>query len=146
MRRHFAILVLFVCIGCESRPNQVEYVVPNGFRGMVKLIYRADAPKLPIIDGRYVFRIADDGILFYGGYDPLRSYLCTARFANGDPIWVSQSFNDHPDPGQVGLFGGSSYCEWGGKIDENDGKLVQRGLPEIHYFFGTEQQWKPQAR
>jgi len=140
------ILPLLFCLGCSSRPNQIEYVIPNGFRGTVRVIHKEGAPEVPIIDGRYVLSIPEDGVLFFGGYDPLVSHLRTARFANGNPIWVSQRIDDHPEAGQVGLFGGSTQRELSGRLDENDGKLVPKGPQEYHVFVGTEDQWTSRSR
>jgi hypothetical protein len=142
VKKYAAIFLLFCILGCGPGPNRIEYVIPNGFRGTVRIIHKEEAPELPIINGCYVYTIPEDGVLFFGGYDPLVSHLRTARFANGDSIWVSRRIHDHPEGGQVGLFGGSTHREWGGRPNENDGKLMPKGLPEYHVFIGTEEQWK----
>jgi hypothetical protein len=93
-----------------------------------------------------VFNVPKNGIVVFGGDDPFRSYLCTARFANGDPIWVFGRLGDHAEKGQVGLFGGSTHRKWQGTLSENDGKLVPVGEQEYHIFVGTEEQWKSGKR
>jgi hypothetical protein len=113
--------------------DRIEYVVPNGFRGTVIIRHQPDAPGLPVVDGRYVFNIPEDGVFVYGGYDPLRHHLRTARFANGDQIWVSTR-GDSPENGEVALLGEVTRRTW----NSVDGY----GVPEYRIFIGTEKQWK----
>jgi hypothetical protein len=56
-------------------------------------------------NGRYVVRIPEDGVLRMKGYDPFRSFLYTAAFSNGDPIWVEKRIDDVPQWGEVALRG-----------------------------------------
>jgi hypothetical protein len=114
--------------------NQIEYVIPNGFQGMIIIRHELDAPALPKVNGRYVLSIPKSGIFVYGGYDPLVSHLRTAKFANGDPIWVSKRLGDRPGKEQIGLFGGYSQREWS--------NTKGYGVPDYRLFIGTEEQWK----
>ena len=124
---------LMFCVGCASKPNQVEFIIPNGFHGTIILKYDRNSPALQSINGRYVVGIPESGVLSFGGYDPFVSYLCTAKFANGHEIWVSKRLDDRPNPEQIGLFGGYAHLEGDGKVT----KTV-----DLRYFIGTEEQWK----
>ena len=136
------LVLLLFCIGCGSGPNQVEFVVPNGFQGDIILRHQPDAPELPLVSGRYVVEVPENGVLTFGGYWPFRSYLDTGRFANDDRLWVSKRYDDHPEKGQVGLYSGPSTMTWRTRSDENSGKGVPQEMPEYHWFVGTEEQWK----
>jgi hypothetical protein len=130
----FIAAVSFLGAGCASKPNQVEFIVPDGFRGAFAI--RPDDPDGVLLkpgEKLYQFRIPKSGVLGMRGYDPFRSYLCTARFENGDPIWVSKRFNDKPQASEVGLFGGHTHITF----DGND-------TPQATYweFVGTEAEWK----
>jgi len=63
-------LVMGVCQGCQSKPNKVEFVVPNGFHGT--FIVKSDDPGgivLEKVEGRYVVQIPKNGVLGIKGYD-----------------------------------------------------------------------------
>jgi hypothetical protein len=132
------VLGLVFCAGCAPKqPNQIDFIIPNGFHGTIILRHDPDSPPLPKIDGRYVVRLPESGVLSFGGYDPFVSCLYTAQFANGDPIWVSTRFGDSPKPGQVALLGGHTHVE---------GDMTGTQTVDLRWFVGTEEQWKHRAR
>jgi hypothetical protein len=133
--RRFVVLaaVLCVCLGCESKPNQVHFILPNGFRGAFAV--QPDDPEGIILvreDGCYVVRIPESGVLGIKGYDPFHPYLCTASFANGDEIWVSKRIDDKPRQGQIALWGCTTQGWYEG------GKPVNL----FWWFVGTEGEWR----
>jgi len=135
LRRIWALtLVLGLCQGCQPNPNQVEFVVADGFRGT--FIIKPDVPdgvELEKEHGRFVVRIPKDGILGIKGHGPFNSYLCTARYDNGDVIWVSKRIDDKPQEGEVALLGGHTHIE-----SANNGKQVG----DYRWFVGTVEDWK----
>jgi len=135
MRRFIAVAVLLgFCQGCQPNPNKVELVVADGFRGTV--IIKSDnlnGVVLKKVDGRYVVSIPKDGVLAIKGYDPFRSYLSTARFANGESIWVSTQIDDRPPKGRICLFGGYTQIR---------GDSSGHQESDFRYFVGTEEEWK----
>jgi hypothetical protein len=130
MLRPVFIFLLLLCTGCGSGTNQVEFVVPNGFRGDIVLKHEPNAPPLPVVSRRYVVEVPESGVLAFGGYWPFGSYLYTGRFANGDRLWVSERIDDRPEKAQLGLYSGPSRMS------------SQLKLPEYHWFVGTEEQSK----
>jgi hypothetical protein len=80
-----------------------------------------------------LLKIPNDGVLAIKGYGPFDSYLCTAKFANGDAIWVSKQINDKRPNGTIALFGGYTIL----RVD-SDGK----GASDYRWFVGTEKEWK----
>ena len=133
MRRYLTFLALFFCVGCHSNVNQVEYVIPNGFQGTIIIRREPGAPEIPKVNGRYVLNIREDGTFVFDGYDPFHPHLRTARFANGDPIWVSTR-GDRPEARQIALFGGYTSVEWSTEKGQ--------GVPDYRIFIGTEEQWR----
>src|SRR5205807_1371036 len=110
MRRVLVITaVLCVCLGCQSKPNQVHFIIPTGFRGAFAI--KPDDPAGTILvkeDRRYLVRIPANGVLGIKGYDPFCSYLCTASFANSNSIWVSKRIDDKPRKDQIALWSGGT--------------------------------------
>ena len=127
-------MALCYCIGCGSSVNQIEYVIPNGFQGTIIIKKEPNAPPIPKVNGRYVLNIPAEGVFVFSGFDPHESFLPTARFANGDPIWVRKRFGEKPKKDQVGLFGGYSTRTWS--------NTKGYGVPDYRIFIGTEEQWK----
>jgi hypothetical protein len=135
------ILTLLICAGCGSGVNQVEFVVPNGFQGSIVLMHIEGARELPFVGGRYIVEVPESGEVAFGGYFPFSSYLCTGRFANGDPLWVSTR-GDEPEDGVVCLLSGGSSRSFQGTVGENNGSLVPTGPTQYRWFVGTKEQWK----
>jgi hypothetical protein len=133
VQKHWLMPCLLLCLGCQSRVNQVEFVIPVGFRGTIILRHELDAPPIPMENGRYILKIPENGDLVYGGEDPFVSYLRTARFADGETIWVSTR-GDRPQKDQIALFGGVTHRTW----NNVDGY----GVPDYRFFVGTEAQWE----
>jgi len=120
---------LCVCIGCQSKPNQVHFIIPSGFRGAFAV--KPDDPDGIILvkeDGRFVARIPESGVLGINDYDPFKSYLCTASFNNGDEIWVLKRLDDKPRRGQIALWGSTTQGWY------ENGKAVNL----YWWFVGTE--------
>ncbi len=130
MRRYFMFSLLLLCsLGCQRRPNQVEFVLPDGFRGWFDVSPNDPrATVLPKVNGNYILQVPKSGVLAFSGDDPFRSYLCTARFENGDEIWVEKRIDDKPREGQIGLFGGHGY-------------RYMNDPPVYRWFVGTEDEW-----
>ena len=90
--RRLATVVAMCCIsvGCE-RSSTLEYVVPDGFSGILKL--RAEARngmKLVEVNGRILLMFPPSGILEVKGKLPtLQWHKATARFANGAGIPIA---------------------------------------------------------
>jgi len=128
------VLATMLFLLLPSKPNKIDFVLPDGFRGT--FIIKEDnqnGVEFEKVNGRYVVRIPVGGVLEYRGYDPFASYLCTARFENGDRIWHTRRNDDKPAEGQVGLFGGYTHIH-------GDGNKNQ--LAEFGWFVGTEEEWK----
>lgn len=79
-----------LCAGCERRPNQVHFIVPDNYSGSFYIeLNGEDGVEIPKVDGSYVVTIPESGIFKMKGFYPFGSYLNTAAFASGTPIWVS---------------------------------------------------------
>jgi hypothetical protein len=120
-------------VGCESRPEQVHFVLPDGYCGAFAV--KPDDPdgiELQKKDGRYVIRIPERGVLKIKGHDPFRSYLNTASFASGERIWVSKRIDDKPRPGEIALWSSGTRVIYEG----------ERPINFFWWFVGTEEQWK----
>jgi hypothetical protein len=132
MRRVVLTASLCVCLGCQSTPNQVHFIIPNGFRGAFAV--KADDSEGIIVvkeGGLYVVRIPESGVLGIKDHDPFQSYLCTASFANGNGIWVSTRIDDTPRKEQIALWGGTTEAWY------ENGKPVNL----FWWFVGTEGEW-----
>ena len=139
MRRLMVILVLAcLCLGCESKPNQIEFIIPVGFRGTFAVKPDAsDGVVLAKGKSRYVLRIPESGVLLISGYDPFHPYLNTAKFANDDQIWVAKRIDDRPKMGQVALFSEGLSI----RTDEN-----KKQVAEYRWFVGTEEERKNSSK
>ena len=133
MRKPLAFgVVLLFSLGCESKPNQVHFIIPDGFRGSFAVKSDdQDGIMLGQENGHFVLRIPESGVLGIRGYYPFRSYLDTASFVNGDEIWVSKQFGDKPRREQIALWG------WTTEALYENGKPINRDW----WFVGTEEEW-----
>jgi len=125
-------ILLLACCGCEAKPNQVAFVLPDGFRGGFAIF--PDSPDGVVLEqkrGRYVIEIPENGILKINGPHPFASYLSTASFANGDTIWVEKGIDDKPSPGEVRLWGLGTHISY-----EPD-----KPINEFWWFVGTDADW-----
>jgi hypothetical protein len=128
MGRVLAFAPVFFCfLGCHSKPNQVHFIISDGFRGAFAV--KPDDPdgiELVKEDGRYNVRIPEGGVLRIKGYNPFHVFLSKASFANGEEIWVEKRLDDRPRKDQVGLWGGITEIE---------------PIYRYWWFIGTEEEW-----
>jgi hypothetical protein len=133
-QRTLALVALcWVCSGCRSEPDRVQFLLPNDFRGAFAI--KPDDPDGVVLvkeGGVYVVRIPENGVLPINGYNPFCSYLSTASFSNGDEIWVSGRIDDAPQRPQLALWGGHTHIHW----DEKGNPLST-----YWWFVGTEEEW-----
>jgi hypothetical protein len=126
-------ILLCGCFGGRSNPNQIQFVLPDGFRGAFAVKPNdPDGILLSRISGQYILTVPEDGVLRIRGYDPFESYLSTASFATNGTIWVERWEGDRPTTGQVGLWGGHTCIEWVG----NDQPSCT-----FWWFIGTDEEW-----
>jgi hypothetical protein len=127
-----------LCGGCDGRPNQVHFVLPDGFEGPFAIEPDPkDGAELTKVDGRYVVNIPKESVLKMKGYNPFVSYLNTAAFVGGRPIWVEKKLGDKPGVDEPGLWG------VGTKVEYPDG--VTPTNERYYWFVGTEAKWKASA-
>jgi len=75
----------------------VEYVIPDGFRGLFQIRPNPHAPPIPFVDGRYVVDIPRSGFLLVRDMAPFRRFHSSAaRYTSGAslPVAVSASTSE----------------------------------------------------
>jgi hypothetical protein len=126
----FAALTLCALAGCG--PAHVHFVLPDDFRGAFAIMPdQPDGIELRKTEGCYVIPIPETGILRIKGDGPFGSYLATASFDSGMPIWSSKRIDDKPAQGTVALWGGSTEI-----LNEDDRQVY------YWWFVGTEEEWR----
>jgi hypothetical protein len=70
-RSNYLSLLLVPLVGCSHQPNQVHFLVPNGYRGAFAV--RPDDPhgqELKKGKGTFIIRVPESGTFEMKGYDP----------------------------------------------------------------------------
>lgn len=82
-----AALAIAIC-GCGDRGAPVHFIFPNGFRGEVQLVFDpSNGDEIRLIDGRYVYRLPESGILHVRSFAPFeRWHEETAAFDDGTTV------------------------------------------------------------
>lgn len=86
-----ATLLACICMavsGCDPRVTNLHIVLPNDFRGEVRIVEDRRAPPIASDEqGRHVFHVADNGTLRVSSFAPFESsHHWSAEFADGQPI------------------------------------------------------------
>ncbi len=126
------VIAVAAATGCSGSGRPIEYIVPDGHRGRVWVLYDPAAPELPVVDGRYRATFPADGVLRVGSMRPFGQWHeTTARYTDGTPLpatLISGSSQVAPDT--VGMWGGTRGATWPDKRDY------------IVWVVGTEAEYK----
>jgi hypothetical protein len=119
----FTIMCIYplMCVNLSNGPGaSVEWIIPNGFRGSVRIVEDPGGVTIPLVNGRYRVLIPADGYLvvknksfFYQGYEE------TAHFANGMSI---PTLPDKDEGDQLAFFTDSSNNAFVGTWKQAHGK------------------------
>jgi hypothetical protein len=73
-----------VLFGCSSSGPPVDFILPDGFRGIFVIIPDSEADPMTFRDGRYVVHIPESGILFVANVEPFNKWHTqTAYYSSG---------------------------------------------------------------
>src|SRR5690348_11806538 len=101
-RIKFSLVITLVelCTGCESKPAEVHFLIPNGYRGVFKVVVdQPDGTIIPKKDGRFIVEIPKNGLLKIKGENPFHSPRYTAAFMDGKTIPYGKEFLGNPPKG-----------------------------------------------
>ena len=92
-------LVLGLTVGCQNKSMTLEYVIPDGFSGIIKLrAGSADGIALTPTNGHLTLAFPASGTLVVRGRLPtLEWHKAVARFADGTPIQIPGPASAVPD-------------------------------------------------
>lgn len=90
----------------ESLP--VHFIVPNGFRGEIRLVLDPqNGERIGLANGRFTFRIPDNGILHVASFGPLQEpHMQTASYADGSPLLLENEADEAWLSEKIALRGG----------------------------------------
>jgi hypothetical protein len=104
----FSLMYVTVCIvapvlGCDFSGRVDEFVVPNDFRGAIKIegnVPDGDEEKRDAESGKYVYVIPESGLIRLQGAGPFTKFETReARFADGTQL--VQDIQTTPDPNGI---------------------------------------------
>lgn len=122
--------VLLVGCGGARSGLPVEFVIPVGYTGTVRMLEDPTGQDIPMVDGRYSIVVPPDGFVRVRSFRPLEQWhALTARYADGTPI-PRDSGDGTVGPGAIAVRGGHS------SVTRDDG----RELRYQTYFVGTAAQ------
>ncbi len=76
-------------IQCSGTGPPVLYILPDNFRGQIKLVVDAEAPEVPLLDGNYVVRVPREGLVKVKSTDFLfQWHEVRARFKSGKALSI----------------------------------------------------------
>jgi hypothetical protein len=110
-------------------------VVPDGYKGPLRLIIdKEQGIEIPLEDGEYIYRYAENGTLMIKDASPFRHWhSLTAIYANGKPIPIDHEGNVPPDAVSLHFLGSG---------------VSAQGNKEEHYiedFVGTREEFRKYA-
>ena len=119
MRTQILTLVIIIATGCSGRNRPIEFVVPDGYRGKVWILFDPIAPDLPVVNGRYQASFPSDGVLRVGSMRPFQQWHpSSARYANGTPLHADLlSDSSQVASDAIGMWAGPSSSTWPDKHD-----------------------------
>lgn len=80
-------VMLIVGCGRVERDYHVRIVVPDGYVGLVKIIFRKDGIHVPVKEGERQFIVPESGVLVVNGPNPfVRLGTASAEFSSGGGI------------------------------------------------------------
>ena len=98
MRFVHSTILAALLFGCSERSGPpVEYVIPDGFRGLFRISPNPNAPPIPFVDGRCIVDIPQSGLLLVRDMEPFRRFHSgAARYTSGAllPVAVSASTSE----------------------------------------------------
>ena len=122
-----AVILMFIAIvlpfGMIAYYNRSGYpivlVVTEGYQGPVRLIIdRQQGVEVPLVNGKYTYRVPENGILVIKDDSPFRQWhSMTARYTNGKLIPRDNDGNLPPDAVSIHSLG-SGVITQGGKREE----------------------------
>src|SRR5206468_1761434 len=113
------VAVPFGMIAYHNRPGYpVILVIPNGYRGPVKLVVdRREGVDIPATEGAYRFIVPPGGTLPIKDAGPFHQWhTLTAVFANGGRIPHQYESNRHPEAATLYSLGSSTSTHSGTSI------------------------------
>lgn len=115
-----AVVLPFGLIAYHNRSGYpIVLVVPDGYRGPVRLIIdRRQGVEVPLVDGKYTYRIPETGTLVIKDDSPFRQWhSMTAVYSSGKPIPIDHEDNLPADAVSLHSLG-SGVRTQGGKQEE----------------------------
>jgi len=138
----FALLPLaFFSQQCEPARQPSRYLIPDGYVGWVNVYFEVrDAPKLPVEEGRYLFRISPSGELstssrleggiakddyYYVDKQDRRRRLESTGWDKGGMIWAESTGSDHKGNTNLRFFVGTEeqLKQYGFKMEKQVGPI-----------------------
>jgi hypothetical protein len=106
MRHALVALCVLITAGCSRSGRPIEYVVPDGYKGRLWVLFDPAASELPVIDGRYQVLFPPDGLLRVGSMRPFeRWHESKARYVSGSPLQHNLIRGQSPiAPGAVAMW------------------------------------------